>query len=231
MHTHVSIRQAMIYHLEHRLSSNPSLLNVAVADCFFILEDIYRLVASEWVVLDEYMDRELATVEYSLEKELPEFRELESFLKYLYIYRRRTQRYHELISETKAQCSQRGQKRWHCDTTSTVAAEHAQDLEDDFVYLQTKTQSTMQRIEKDIDLLTALVAIGEGKQALDENRGVARLTFLAIFFLPFSTVATVLSMSGNFAPGATQFWIFWAVALPLITLIIIFFRFQYFTKL
>jgi len=227
----LSLRQAIVSHLSHRLSNNQSLLNVATSDCFFILQDIYKLVASEWVVLDEYVNRELATIEYNLEKEIPSFRELDGFLKYLYIYKRHTARYHELITEAKMQCSERGQQCWPSDPSSTIAADRAQDLTNDFTYLQKKTQGTIQRIEKDMDLLTALVAIGEGERALAENRGVARLTLLATFFLPFSTVATILSMQGNFAPGATQFWIFWAVSLPIILLVGGFFNFQHVIKL
>jgi Mg2+ and Co2+ transporter CorA len=88
-------------------------------------------------------------------------------------------------------------------------------MEEDFIYLQVKVQKTAQRIEKNINLLTALVAIGEGKQALDENHGVARLNLLATVFLPFSTVAAILGMQGNYAPGAEIFWLFWAVSIPL----------------
>ncbi len=226
-HTHISFRQAIIYHLTKRLSDSPSLLNVAIADCFFILGDVYRLVASEWVVLDEYINRELATIEYSLEREGPGFLELETYLKDLYIYRRRSLRYYELISEAKVHCNERGQRSWLCDANSDVAADHSQGLKDDFSYLQTKTQGTAQRIEKDISLLTALVAIGEGEQALDENHGVARLSLLATVFLPFSTIATVLSMQGNYAPGAIQFWVLWATALPLSTVILLLFYFYY----
>lgn len=58
-------------------------------------------MASNWIVINEYVNRELATIEYILEKEEPTFRDLEIYLKDLYIYRRRVTRYHELITQAK----------------------------------------------------------------------------------------------------------------------------------
>jgi hypothetical protein len=92
-----------------RFSSNLSLLEIAKSDCFLVLGDVYRLVASNWIVTNEYVNRELATIEDILEKEEPTFRDLEVYLKDLYIYRRRVTRYHELITQAKEQCATRGQ--------------------------------------------------------------------------------------------------------------------------
>jgi Mg2+ and Co2+ transporter CorA len=64
-------------------------------------------------------------------------------------------------------------------------------------------------------LLTALVAIGEGEQGLDENHGIARLSFVATIFLPFTTVSTIMGMQGNNAPGSSEFWVFWVVSVLL----------------
>jgi Mg2+ and Co2+ transporter CorA len=138
----------------------------------------------------------------------------------LYIYRRRCTRYHELITEAKEQCSHGGQKSWLTAIPSELALEHSKNIEGDFIFLQSKTERTAQRIEKNINLLTALVAIGEGKQGLDENHGISRLSLLAAIFLPFSTVAAILSMQGEYAPGQSAFWLFWAVAIPLWAVVI-----------
>jgi Mg2+ and Co2+ transporter CorA len=212
--------EALARHLGERFSNNPSLLEIAKLDCFFILGDVYRLVASNWIVINEYVNRELATIEYILEKEEPTFRDLEVYLKDLYIYRRRVTRYHELITQAKEQCTSRGQMSWSCSQISPISLEHGKDMESDFIYLQDKVLETSRRTEKNIDLLTALVAIGEGKQALDENHALARLSLLATVFLPFSTVATIFSIQGGYGPGQGRFWLFWAIAIPLTGLIL-----------
>jgi Mg2+ and Co2+ transporter CorA len=171
--------------------------------------------------MNEYVNRELATIEYILEKEEPTFRDLEVYLKDLYIYRRRVTRYHELITQAKEQCTSRGQQSWLRDLTSPFLLEHAKDMEADFIYLQDKALASSRRIEKNIDLLTALVSIGEGKQTLDENHALARLTLLATVFIPFSTVATIFSIQGGYGPGQGMFWLFWAIAIPLTGLVLI----------
>jgi Mg2+ and Co2+ transporter CorA len=95
-----------------------------------------------------------------------------------------------------------------------MAAADAKDIKGDFKYLQDKVLGTAGRIEKNINLLTALVSIGEGKQALDENHGIARLTLVTVF-LPFSTAAKIFSIQGGYGPGQSTFWLYWAIAIPL----------------
>jgi hypothetical protein len=219
IYSHSSIREAFVYHLERRFNKDPLVLKVAMQDAFFILGDIYRLIASRWMVANEYLNRELATIDHMLEKEEPDIQELEAQLKDLYVYRRRSLMYHKLISELKDQCQRRGQPNWSRDVASDIAIKHAADLEEDFAFLQLKMQETEERIEKTLNHLTSLVVIGESKQGIRENQGVARITLVAMIFLPFSTVAGILGMQGNFAPGADGFWIFWVIAIPLTALI------------
>jgi len=214
-------REVIAHHIHCRFSSDTHLGKAVWSDPFLLLGDVYRLVASKWIIINEYINRELATIEYILEKEEPGFRDLEVYLKDLYIYRRRCTRYHELITEAKEQCSARGQRSWVTAPLTEVGVETSRDVEGDFVFLLAKTERTAQRIEKNINLLTALVAIGEGKQGLDENHGISRLSLLAAIFLPFSTVATILSMQGSYAPGQEAFWVFWASAIPLWAFIIV----------
>ena len=77
--------EAIVQYLEKRLKGNIELLAAARNDSFLILGDVYRLVASCWMVVNEYINRELATIEDILEKEDPEFHDLKVYLKDLYI--------------------------------------------------------------------------------------------------------------------------------------------------
>lgn len=216
---HSTNREALIRHLKERLSTD-SHRRIAHFDCFFVLGDLYQLAASNWMVINEYVNREITTIEYKLEREEHGFRDLEAYLKELFIHRRRITRYIELIDETKEQCMKRGPRSWSQDSTSEFCAQQARDWEDDFVNIHAWFHATSQRIEKIIRLLTALVAIGEGKQSLVENHGIARLSLLAMVFLPFSSVATILGIQGSFAPGEGKFWLFWVVAIVLTTFVV-----------
>ena len=75
-------------------------------------------------------------------------------------------------------------------------------------------------MEKNIRLPTALVAIGEGKQSPVENYGIASLSLLAMTFLLFSSVATILGIQGSFAQGEGKFWLFWVVAITLTAFVV-----------
>lgn len=81
--------------------------------------------------------------------------------------------------------------------------------------MEDRNARTMRRIEENITLLTALVGIGEGKQAVAKNRSVGILTLIATIFLPFGTVAAILGLQGEFAPGMGLFWVYWAAAVPI----------------
>lgn len=56
--THNSTGDAFAYHLELKFENNPQLLEIAIKDAFFILSDLYGLVASTWMVANEYLNRE-----------------------------------------------------------------------------------------------------------------------------------------------------------------------------
>lgn len=216
---HATNRQALICHFKERLLTKGA-RNLARADSFFMLGDLYQLSASNWMVVNEYVNREITSIEYKLEREEPGFRDLEIYLKDLYLHRRRITRYSELTSETKFQISKRGPRAWPRDPTSDLAADQARDWEDDFSNLHAWFKATSSRIEKNIRLLTALVAISEGKQGLIESHGIGRLSLLAMVFLPFSSVAAILGMQGNFAPGDGKFWLFWVVGISLTTFVV-----------
>jgi Mg2+ and Co2+ transporter CorA len=207
-------------------------------DPFLTLYEGYRIIASEWLVVNEYVKRELANIERHLEKKaLKEstFQELEQHLKELYRIRRRCNKDHELVAEAASQCEKRGQYLWPCSKetsdgnsdTFKFAEQHSKDLEDDFKYVLSNLSTTITRIEKDISLLMALVALSEGRQSLQENRGISFLTLVATIFLPCETVASVLGIQTQYAPGARYFWMLWAVALPITVLVItIFFSYS-----
>ncbi|KAE9366526.1 hypothetical protein N431DRAFT_281916, partial [Stipitochalara longipes BDJ] len=224
--TRESFKQAFCSFLDRRCTADETYRKACATDPFLTLYEGYRIIASEWLVVNEYVKRELTNIERHLEKKdlkKSTFQELEQHLKELYRIRRRCNKDRELVIEAASQCEKRGQRLWPCSTkasdinssASKFAEQHAQDLEEDFKYVLSNMSTTISRIEKDISLLMALVAISEGRQSLQENRGISFLTLVATIFLPCETVASVLGIQTQYAPGARYFWMLWAVALPL----------------
>ncbi|KAF2176590.1 hypothetical protein K469DRAFT_755601 [Zopfia rhizophila CBS 207.26] len=220
-----SFRQAFCHLLQQRCSADKMYLSTCATDAFLVLYEGYRIIASEWLVANEYIKRELANIELRLEKTESTFQELEALLKELYRIRRRCNKYCELVTEAASQCKNRGQALWpstqHGNAEAiSLADRHARELEADFQYVLDNMTTSISRIEKNITLLMTLVSIGEGRQGLQENGGIALLTLVATIFLPSETVATVLGLQTRYGPGANKFWVLWAVALPLTLLVV-----------
>ena len=55
--------------------------------------------------------------------------------------------------------------------------------------------------------------------SIEESRGVGRLTKLATILVPFSITAGMFSMGDDYLVGKPQFWVFWAVVIPLVLLL------------
>jgi CorA-like Mg2+ transporter protein len=223
-----AFRQAFCHLLEQKCSVDRMYLATCTTDVFLVFYECYRIIASEWLVVNEYVKRELASIEHHLEKSKSTFRELEQHLRELYRIRRRCNKDRELVAEAATQCKKRGQVLWpssksipHGDANTIAFTErHAQELEEDLQYVIDNMNISISRIEKNITLLMALVTISEGRQGLQENRGIAFLTFMATIFLPFETVSSILGIQTQYGPGASGFWMLWAVSLPLTMLVI-----------
>jgi len=200
---------------------DPQLLRIAVRYPFAILRDLLRIIASEWLTVNACVKRELSTIEIKLEKEQPSLDELEVWLKSLFIHRRRISKYQEHIRDTLRFCTSQGQPCWPKNTTTEEGSAIASDLEDDFKGVEELIGEKKERISKDITLLASLIALEEGRQSTKKNQGIARLTTIATIFLPFSTIATILGMQGNYSPNAERFWVFWAVAVPVTAVIVL----------
>ncbi|PMD41160.1 hypothetical protein L207DRAFT_527819 [Hyaloscypha variabilis F] len=60
-----------------------------------------------------------------------------------------------------------------------------------------------------------LLSLIESHKSVEEAESARVLALLGTVYLPLSLTAGLLSMSGSFTPGQSQFWIFFAVAGPL----------------
>jgi hypothetical protein len=100
--TRESFKQAFCSFLDHRCTTDETYRKSCATDPFITLYEGYRIIASEWLVVNEYVKRELTNIERHLEKkDLKEstFQELEQHLKELYRIRRRCNKDHDLVVE------------------------------------------------------------------------------------------------------------------------------------
>ncbi|TGO12607.1 hypothetical protein BTUL_0085g00170 [Botrytis tulipae] len=85
--------------------------------------------------------------------------------------------------------------------------------------MKAKTESGSENEDDDDNTSTASSKAGvhiRGGEALDleTRQSINRVTYLGGVLLPFSIIAAIFSMGGNFQPGGDQFFIFWVIAIP-----------------
>lgn len=59
----------------------------------------------------------------------------------------------------------------------------------------------------------------EAKRSVREAKNMKVLTFVAMFFIPLAFTSGLFSMSDAYIPGGKEFWVYFAVSVPLIVLV------------
>ncbi|KAH6716408.1 hypothetical protein BKA61DRAFT_574213 [Leptodontidium sp. MPI-SDFR-AT-0119] len=74
-------------------------------------------------------------------------------------------------------------------------------------------------LRRDVDGIASIYAHAASLEAIrtanEQSSSVGRLTTLATVFLPLGLVAGIFSIGGEYAVGASRFWVFFAVTVPL----------------
>jgi hypothetical protein len=77
-------------------------------------------------------------------------------------------------------------------------------------------ENTIEAVGRGIDVVYEFQTQSAGIRG---TRGVTRLTSVAILFAPVSVIAGIFAMAGDYAAGAKNFWVFWAVSIPLMSIL------------
>ena len=110
------------------------------------------------------------------------------------------------------------------------------ECDDDFQYIHRRMRNMKTRMLDLVSVVNGLIAILEAKQSINatvslkevanlslgEAKTVRSLNVLGMMFLPMALVASVLSIPGNLAAGEPQFWVYWAVSVPLVCVVLLF---------
>jgi len=83
-------------------------------------------------------------------------------------------------------------------------------------------QNVVQTLKARLDIISqAYMQAVSVRETITSNRQaqqVGYLTSLATLFIPISFVAAVFSMGGDFSAGASHFWVYWVIAVPVVGL-------------
>lgn len=195
----------------HCLTFSENVQSIGVPHPLAILQDLYRIIASEWLTVNTYVERDLNTIAWQLETEkrlAPE--KLEMFLEELFILRRRIGRYQSLVDEQFE--IYRGQMPQSWDCSSSKISDVFAAIQDDFEQVQKSIQRNVDRVSESVDLITSIISVRAGEMGLVQNETLRFLTLVATVALPFNLVAAILAMQTEYGPGQRKFRIFWATS-------------------
>jgi hypothetical protein len=169
-----------------------------------------KIVAAEWVNYISVLGMSLREYEVSTSLNgdlVAELDKLNVNLRLLQGWRRR-------IMSTQAKM-RRTIRFMESRADSKKASEDWQSLKEDYEFIQTEVTEHGERLEAMVPLVTSAASLIESRRSLFETANVTRLTILAIVFIPLSYVASIFSMSENFGPGGSLFWVYFVTAVPL----------------
>ena len=230
-----SMLDDIIYYWEEVASGD--LIAAALNNPALSAVHLQKLVASNWLVLLEYIWAALSDLERTLwHFEDPTNENTEDLL--------------ARLNQTLAEGNRlRRRLSWYLDelewtmrslniTTDErdLNNKRQKDLSigEDFKFIHARLHTCKQKVESLATVVTGLLSVCQGKisesvartsaetatVSANEARLVSRLTVLAVIFIPLSFSASIFSMGGDFQPGGSRFWLYFAVSLPMLFLIL-----------
>ena len=178
------------------------------------------IVCAEWSTLVKYATTRLTQLEWEIEN--PDLQVdnggLQVTIKKLHSWRRRFPIFRTLVSEVLEKVVRR-------DKFMSSSENHARHLQRDFEILLCNIEDLQVRADRIMAVVTAVMSIEESKKAFEQNRSLARLTWLAITFAPLSFITGLFSMNSDVATLVRTFRVYFAVALPLTAIVLFLTRF------
>ena len=179
---------------------------------------MYRLVLADWRTVQKYMSTMLGKIEWEFENphwgEKPS--DIDGSLRKLSPWRRNMSYYQGMIADAihrlfppELRTPVRGEYATSNSITGMTSLLH------DFRIVQQQMDASQQRIEGIQTMATNSINIEESRRAVQQNKNLARLTFLATIFIPMSFTSSFLSMSPDFLSATETIWIFFAIGIPL----------------
>lgn len=169
-----------------------------------------KIVAAEWVKYVAVMYRAVKQFEYtaSVTNIRDELNKLNADMRSLQSWRRRS-----MASEHKVKAVIKG--------LSEPTSEDAASILEDFEYIASTMGTFGQRLESMLPVVTSLVQIIDSRRSIDETANVSRLTVMALVFVPLAYIASLFSMSERLGPGGPLFWVYFVVAIPVTTAVVL----------
>ena len=185
-----------------------------------LMKKALLLTCAEWYTITQYAWTRLAHLEWEIEN--PEIQLENSGLQHtiekLHGWRRRLPLFRQSISEVLEKIIKR-------EGFMSCSQNHLVDLQRDFEILQSTIEDLQLRSDRIMSVVTAVMSIEESRKAVEQNRSLARLTWLAVTFIPLSFITSLFSMNSDLSNLTGTFRVFFAVAVPMTAVVLFLTRF------
>jgi hypothetical protein len=202
------------------------------------IQALLHIICAEWLTIADYIKTRLGQIEWEIstpEHFLEKHSEIDVALKKLHVWRRLVPLYREELTETL-------QRVFHfpCHSTNLISSGNGFNqcscalqnsapvkqgpinaFRDDFARALSYMEEYQLRIDRLTSVVTATISIKDSRRSQEDNRNVARLTWLATGFIPLSFVATLFSMQTDITLLQETYKWYFAAALPLAALSLI----------
>ncbi|KAI9775220.1 MAG: hypothetical protein M1839_001338 [Geoglossum umbratile] len=174
-----------------------------------------KIIVAEWMNFANVMHYTVENLEFSIEglSTAPlELQRLESDLAHLQGFRRRTvdssNKMNSLVYAVKSL------------TPEPPSLETWESLLGDIEHVIYRIDMYSRRLDALVPVLSSYVQVAESRRSMVETKSITRLTYLALVFVPLTFVSSIFSMSEDILPGKKNFWIYFAVAIPLMVVVL-----------
>jgi hypothetical protein len=204
----LSMFDDLIYYWTEKLPPSFDTINPNLLSLFYYP---LRIVAAEWMNFVNFLHYTVDNHEYFGEFSFQHLDNFQSNLLSLQSWRRSS-----LGSLVKVRAVTNFLSS-HCATVPPSAIWSS--LMTDYMHIATHIELYSRRLQDMIPVITSLGQIIESRQSFTETRNIGRLTYLALVFVPLTYVSSIFSMTGDTAPGRKFFWVYFAVAIPMLAVV------------
>jgi Mg2+ and Co2+ transporter CorA len=203
------MQQDLAHYLETEWPRN---LNLDFPDLAVLCYYPLKIAEAEWMNFIDAMEYCVEGCEYRTESHfLKDTASLDSRLRSLLSWRRRSRDMTAIVRSTKEFIQQPHSSR--CNAWD--------ELESDYEHIAQDLDRLGSRFEALSAAIPPLIQVVEGRRMFHLARLTMGSTLLTLVFLPFIFAANLFSMTGDTAPGAKKFWIYFAVSGTILLLAVI----------
>jgi len=169
-----------------------------------------RMVAAEWMIYLELMFHSIKQYEYSANSvpaALEHIAVLQTDIHALQQWFRRS-----MSTSQKIRHAIRFLRYWASEEADKPSRAI---MIEDYKEIASQIDTYTHRLETSVSIATSLIQAIDCRRSLTETENIARLTYLALSFIPLTFVSGLFSMNERVAPGGKHFWLYFAVAIPL----------------